>query len=279
MRLSEKLRLYAKGVAFLISHAIREQWHRLCAWCHRKTYTALPSAKRVIVIGGSFAGIRLAERLAETLPTGYRVSLIERRSRFNYSFVFPRFSVTPGREHLAFIPYDGMVEAKGAPPGIFDRITDSVVDITEDLDAVMTASGQRIEFSYLAIATGAAQLPPAQVTSFNHEEGCLELQAIQKCVRGASRIAVVGGGAVGIEIATDIKDYFPQKEVTLFHSRERLLPSFGRRLHEYVVGALKKMDIRLVLGQRPESVGKNHLRLADGAIEDFDLIVSFLLLL
>lgn len=35
----------------------------------------------------------------------------------------------------------------------------------------------------------------------------------------AKNIAVIGGGAVGVELATDIKSYYPEKSVTLVHSR------------------------------------------------------------
>jgi NADH dehydrogenase FAD-containing subunit len=98
-----------------------------------------PNAKNVVVLGGSFAGIELVNRLVETLPTGYKAVWIEKNSHLNYSFNFPRFSVLPGHEQTAFIPYDGI--ARGAPTGIFSRVQDRVIGLTEN--QVLLASGIR----------------------------------------------------------------------------------------------------------------------------------------
>lgn len=67
----------------------------------------------------------------------------------------------------------------------------------------------------------------------------------------AARTIAVGGGAVGVETATGIKSYCPQKLVVVVHSRCQLLPHFGLRLHEYVLGKLEKMEIELQCGERP----------------------------
>ncbi len=51
---------------------------KIAARIHQYTYRALPASetKNVVVVGGSFTGIALAKRLADTLPSGYRVVLI-----------------------------------------------------------------------------------------------------------------------------------------------------------------------------------------------------------
>jgi NADH dehydrogenase FAD-containing subunit len=50
----------------------------------------------IVIIGGSFTGVQLSKILVDSLPTGYRVLLIERNSHLNYSFNFPRYSVSKG---------------------------------------------------------------------------------------------------------------------------------------------------------------------------------------
>ncbi|KAE8190163.1 hypothetical protein CF336_g5428 [Tilletia laevis] len=63
------------------------------------------STKNVVVLGGSFAGMHAATVLAQKLPPTHRVILVDRNSHFNHLYVFPRFSVLPGHEQKAFIPY------------------------------------------------------------------------------------------------------------------------------------------------------------------------------
>jgi NADH dehydrogenase FAD-containing subunit len=178
---------------------------------------------------------------------------------------------------MAFIPYDGI--AKGAPAGIFTRIQDRVIAITEN--QVLLASGDSIYYVYLAIATGSSQPLPVQVASTERDEACHELQGIQQTINASHKIAIVGGGAVGVELASDIKDFYPEKEVTLIHSRNQLMNYFGKRLGDYALTTLKdEMKIRVLLNERPTMpaagnfVREASLMFSDGHKEQFGLIVS-----
>jgi apoptosis-inducing factor 2 len=92
----------------------------------------------------------------------------------------------------------------------------TVTNITAN--KVHLASGQSIQYAYLAIATGSSQPVPAKVLATELEEACAELRTVQEKIQAAGRIAIIGGGAVGIEIASDIKSLFPSKDVTVYHS-------------------------------------------------------------
>jgi NADH dehydrogenase FAD-containing subunit len=246
------------------------------AFIHRYTYRATPDPHNVIVVGGSFAGALLAQRLAHTLPSGYRVILVEMNSHFNYAFAFPRNAVFSGREHHTFVSYENLT--KGAPEGIFRQYCDEVTDVTES--HVNTASGTSLPYEYLIVATGAAQPPPARLLSRNKQDGIQEFRGYQQRIGKADRVAVIGGGAVGIELVTEIREKYPDKEVTLIHSRQQLLPRFGPKLHDRVMGTLRKQNIEVLLGERPlypsdagQHVQETNLTLADGKERTWDLVV------
>jgi NADH dehydrogenase FAD-containing subunit len=253
---------------------------KLHAIRHSYTYSAVPDPKNVVIIGGSFAGIQLARRLAETLPTGYRVVLIEKNSHMHFVFAFPRFSVISGHEAKAFIPYDAI--CRGAPEGIYKRIRAEVKSV--DSKEVLLESGERVPYEYLAIATGCSQPFPARLKSSDRDGGCGELRDFQKRVQSAKSVALVGGGAVGVEMAADIKSFFPEKKVTLIHSREQILPRFGKRLHEHASQALKDLGVELRLGERPtismhdendvDASGQSRICFKDSHEDQFDLVVS-----
>ncbi|KAJ7115551.1 hypothetical protein C8R43DRAFT_1038784 [Mycena crocata] len=265
----DKLKLFTLVFTYFIPLAFKQLGQYLAASYHRITYKAVPAAQNVVVIGGSFGGMQLAKRLSETLPTGYKVVLIEKNSHLNFSWVFPRFAVVPGHEDKAFIPYDGV--ARRAPAGIWCHAHEEVTELTAT--EVRLASGEVIEYAFLAIATGCTGPVPGKVRSTDALEGAAELRTVQKNIGKAARIAVVGGGAVGIEIAADIKGFFPDKDVTLFHSRSQLLPTFGRRLHEYTASAFEKLGIRVVYQERPQILpGLQSLQTSTG-VEEFDLII------
>lgn len=69
-------------------------------------------------------------------------------------------------------------------------------------------------------------------------------------VASISTIAIIGGGAVGVQMATDIKEIYPEKSVTLIHSRETVMNRFHRNLDEIVKQRCTKLGVRMKLGAR-----------------------------
>ena len=69
--MSDKIKIVCKVLTFFIPYLFRLATQRIDAIRHRWTWHSMSDAKAVIVFGGSFAGIELARRLSETLPTGY----------------------------------------------------------------------------------------------------------------------------------------------------------------------------------------------------------------
>lgn len=179
--------------------------------------------------------------------------------------------MTGGREKYAFVPFDGI--ATTAPRGAFRHVQDTATSIRDG--KVYLESGRVIEYSYLVIATGSKGSVPAKLTSTEISDACKEMQSVQEDIQAAQRIAVVGGGAVGVELAADIKSFYPEKDVTIVHSRERLLSRFRPRLHNYVYKKLEDMGINIILKERPQiEKGKHVLLFSNGKIRDYDLIVS-----
>jgi NADH dehydrogenase FAD-containing subunit len=101
---------------------------------------------------------------------------------------------------------------------------------------------------------------------------------MQKVTRDAKDLVIVGGGAVGVELAADAKTKYPEKNVSLIHSRSTLLNSFGPKLHDYVMEEFRKLEINVHLGERaPEGVQNEKaldFTLKSGKVVTFDLLVG-----
>lgn len=51
---------------------------------------------------------------------------------------------------------------------------------------------------------------------------------------------------MGVELGSDIKDFYLEKGVTLFHSRNILLNNFGKRMQDYALTALRnELNVRV----------------------------------
>ena len=139
------LKLIKAVLSFGTNLLLSKIWSNL----HRFSYKEVASPKNVVVIGASFAGCEAAKSLASSLPTGYRIVLVEKSSHFHFTWNFPRCSVVSGHEHKAFIPYDHLLD--GAPSGCFTMIRDTVTSISKTI--VFLKDEQPLEYEYLIIAT------------------------------------------------------------------------------------------------------------------------------
>lgn len=278
MSLVDWYKAITKTLKFFVPYLIHFPTRKVKAILHDRSYHAVPDPKNVVILGGSYAGVELAQQLCHRLPTGYRIILVEKNSHFNHVFNFPRYSVMTGEEDKAFVSYAGI--AKGVPEGIFEMMQDSVVEIHDD--HVVLASGCTLDFTYLAIATGSSQAVPGRMPSTDRDSACAEMRNVQSSISKSDKIAVIGGGAVGVELASDIKDFYPDKDVTIVHSRERLMNKFGPKLSDHVKRRFEdELKIRVMLNERPKAPeaqvrpGKASLTFSSGITEQFDLVVSF----
>jgi apoptosis-inducing factor 2 len=144
------------------------------------------------------------------------------------------------------------------------------------------ASGKCVPYAYLAIATGATQSPPAKLLASQKGEAGAELRVLQARVEKAEKVAIVGGGAVGVQLLADIKSFYRDKTVVLIHSRDQLLSNFGVRLHAFVVGKLGVLGVDVWFSERPTvPVGGNweseELTFKCGRREMFDLVMCILI--
>jgi NADH dehydrogenase FAD-containing subunit len=59
-------------------------------------------------------------------------------------------------------------------------------------------------------------------------------------------------GAVGVEMAAELKELYPQQKITLVHSRDRLLSAepLPDDFKERVISILKESGVEVIVGQR-----------------------------
>ncbi|TFK22539.1 FAD/NAD(P)-binding domain-containing protein [Coprinopsis marcescibilis] len=233
--------------------------------------------KTVVVLGAAYGGARAAQIVAAGLPDDWRIIVIDRNSHANHVYVMPRYAVLPGHEYKAFIPYTNVfLTAPNLKPNHI-HVQAEVVSLRPHHVVLSKAFPElgipspTIAFDYAIYALG-AHLPapldlwgvdprqtiqkenskPEDLWKYkgNKAEGVAWFLERQGVVRDAPTVLVVGGGALGIQFATDIKAVYPEKKVTLLHSREQLLPKFDQGLHDEVRKTTESQGIELILGER-----------------------------
>ncbi|TIC31515.1 FAD/NAD(P)-binding domain-containing protein [Wallemia mellicola] len=129
-----------------------------------------------------------------------------------------------------------------------------------------------VEFDYMVYALGSIMPVSLQMDQKTLKDGTKAsgiewLQHRQRVIEQNDRVVVAGGGALGIQLATDIKNTYPNKTVTLIHSRDRLLPRFDAQMHDIIFESLTKLGVETILQDRIE-LGSNTTLDFDGHVEE-----------
>lgn len=102
--------IFAKLFVLIVQRGLLSVSDAIRVALHRRTYRVGDSPKNVLVIGSSFSGHNAAKILANSLPSGYRVIIVEKHDRFQFIWALPRFSVISGLEYRAFVPLNKYLE-------------------------------------------------------------------------------------------------------------------------------------------------------------------------
>jgi dihydrolipoamide dehydrogenase len=120
-----------------------------------------------------------------------------------------------------------------------------------------------VDFGGAVVATGSRALPLDGIAfdgvSVLTPEGALALRQLP------ARVAIAGGGYIGLEIATAYSRL--GASVTVVHSGERPFPELDQPIAQAVVRGLRALGVELLNGARVEGIGDGLVRIAgsDGA--------------
>ncbi|KAI1466116.1 FAD/NAD(P)-binding domain-containing protein [Daldinia caldariorum] len=260
----EKPLLIVDAGGFAVSMFIMVLRHSLAFRLKSIRHSIFPSSpsstdskgpRNIVIIGASIAGYSAASNIAKFLlpDSEYRVIVIEPREHFQFTWVLPRFCVAEGHEHKAFIPYGGLLPrgALDADGGKVSWIKDRAASISRD-SVRLAGTGEEIPYEFLVVATGAGATDtlPSRVGADDKTEGMKLMREIQRQIRESKNLVVVGGGAAGVELATDAKAKYPEKHVTLVHSRPSVMHRFGPKLQAAATDGIKDLGIELITGDR-----------------------------
>ncbi|KAF5364848.1 hypothetical protein D9757_011275 [Collybiopsis confluens] len=228
----------------------------------------------IVVVGGSYVGNAAVEEITALVHKTHNVILVEKNSHFRHLFAFPRIHAVIGFEPKAFVPYtrpgsssaasffaavNGPSSSANEAVEGYEPLPSDSIKIVNDIvtsissDAVALGDGNKsLPFDFLVLATGTGPKGPRGLLGQDKKHGVEISRLHQENVKKAKRIVIVGGGAYGIQLATDLKTHGPtqSKHVTIVHSRPRLLNRFHEGLHDISADKCKELGIDVILGKR-----------------------------
>ena len=255
------------------------------------------TTKNLVIIGGGFAGARLAERLEGRLPQEWSVTLLSRENFITYNPLLPEVvsaSLLPGhviaplrqlarRTRVAMVQVTDIdfaartVHYLGEGPGAVPY------------DELVLACGQGADLSLVkGMAQYALPLKTLGDALFMRNRAIVrleqaELQPDADLRRWLTSFVVIGGGFSGVEVAGGLMDFLRasrryyracgEPTVTLVHSGDRLLPELSPELGAFAERKMRAQGIDVRLGARCARVDDRGITLQGGEIMSVGTVI------
>ncbi len=197
--------------------------------------------KRVIIIGGGYAGIGLAQKLDRKL----QVQLIEPREAFVHNIGGLRAAVQPALLKKIVIPYDRLLKNGTV---IRSRVT------AINPHSVMLADGREIAGDVIVVATGSSHNMPFKPRGDSAAEFADSSRLTANKIEASNSIAIIGGGPVGVELAGEIREMYEDKPITLVSRAPQLCTGFNPKLGTTLQQQLEAKNISVILGTTPKKL-------------------------
>lgn len=191
--------------------------------------------RTVAVVGGGYGGAAVAKALESEAD----VVLIDPRDAFVNAAASLRALTRPDWAGNMFFPFATLL-AKGRV--VRDRAA------SVDSGGVTLASGGRVDADYVVLATGSGYAYPAKPGSDSVGDALGDLRRTHEQLLSSERVLILGAGPVGLELAGEIKEVWPDKQVTVVDPAEELLPGFLPEVVADLRGQLDSRGIELRLG-------------------------------
>src|SRR5215467_12711376 len=245
--------------------------------------TPRPQRKRVVIIGGGFAGIAAAHALRRA---DAEVVLIDRRNHHIFQpLLYQVATATLSPAEIA-APIR-QLEAKQQNVSVLLAEVTAIDVASRTIEAASPGAGvRRIAFDYLVVATG------MRPSYFGHDEfaqhapglkSLSDAEMIRAKILGAFELAVmtedederarqmtfvlVGAGPTGVELAGSLADLVKitlrrnfrridpsQSAIILLDAGKRVLPTFAESVSRMVARRLEKRGVKVVTDVKVETV-------------------------
>ncbi|KAI5195273.1 FAD/NAD(P)-binding domain-containing protein [Aureobasidium subglaciale] len=239
-------------------------FHSFAAMPSNKGPDVSKANPKVLIIGGSYSGLAATVNLIDlcdgkqprfsSAPSdeasikskvGVDITIVDERDGYckYYAERTSQAVLTKALDHLignplAFASNDAAskswtkftdIPALQLPNVQFLQGSVSAIDCENKVASILdTNTKQQLQeqYDYLVVASGLRRTFPVVPQALDRDQFLVEAKTHIEAIRNAKEgVVVIGGGAVGIEMASEIKMMEPWQKVTLVHSRDKLLSS------------------------------------------------------
>ncbi|CAG9318393.1 unnamed protein product [Blepharisma stoltei] len=212
---------------------------------------------KVLIIGGSFAGLTAARELCQD----FQVTLVDLKEYYEYTPGILRAMVDPNAYPSISVKYADISQSMG-----FDFIKGEVIELSSHSAEIQNAQGiVMTTFDYCIIACGTDYYDPIKphrtyedLSNERHETIIETHDEIEE----AQSIMILGAGIVGVELAGELVSKFHDKNITLYSAQDVIMPGMPKLAQKYAENFLTEKGVKIVYNKKA----------SEEEFKDFDLV-------
>ena len=192
--------------------------------------------KKVVIVGGGFTGAYCAKRLQNK----FQVILIDNKEHFEFtpsiikSISDPRNLRKIQISHKTYLNKGEFLHA----------------EVKEVGKNYVLVNNEKINFDYLIIASGSRYTNPIKSQNILTVQRSKDIRDFHEKLKVSKKILIVGGGIVGVELASDIITKYKDKKITLIDSNSELIPRNNKKTRNHVKAFLEAHGVSIINNEK-----------------------------
>ena len=214
-----------------------------------KATADMKDLKRVVILGGGPCGGCALHQLVH-IHAGFHVTIVDTKEYYEDTPCILRLMAGNDADHLwknITIPFADIIrDAKNA-----EFICGTAAAVRKDHVLVGTTNGvasRVVPFDYLILSTGSFYQSDIKTegASIAHRKESFAME--RERMAEVDNFSVVGAGLVGIQMACELRHYFPEKEVNVYTRAGGWLPRVPEA-HGHLHEECTKQGVKLIMGE------------------------------
>jgi NADH dehydrogenase FAD-containing subunit len=225
--------------------------------------------KKVIIIGGGFAGSIIAKKLEKKFET----LLIDNKEYFEYKPGIIKLLNRTQKESKFKVFHEKYLKKTRIIIGNVTNLTKHYAEVMHN-SIDNSDNNEQIYYDYAIISTG------SRYELLNIDKLVYNFNSIKEILKSkelfykSKRVLIIGGGLVGIELACELAQNYKDKKIILSEANLRLAARMNNEFFKYCEKKLLKNNVEIIYDFRIDKIVKNSFKNPEDKIVNADLAYS-----
>lgn len=229
----------------------------------------------VVIIGGSYAGLQASTIVLSLATKVGSITLISPSPSAYYNVAAPRILVQPDHFPAAVVPIADTLSQNTGGKATFVQATVTGIDLDNKSILVTTPTGSTstIPYDIVILATGTISTFSGFGVNLDINDTKTALTNTSTALKAAKSVAIIGGGATGVETAGEVASQVSGSKVTLYTGMTAPLIDMG--LSSGATKQLQKLGVDIVNNVKVSGdPATGTVTLPDGTTAQYDVVIN-----